>query len=251
MECFNFFKKNIQTNPVVTSINPYNNSTIDHIYNLLFCDNPELYKHNLSKPYSYPFDILFSKESTPAEMQPIINDTNLDPQVKILAYKKQLAMGYLPTEKKLLAVIVEVGLNNGLNVFASFYDGTAIFINQRGDFLNWKTTDDIKAKGIAKQLFNHSLSVVNQIEAWNKPRRSNPQKGDLKITFLASDGLYFGEGSIGVLFNDSMASPALETAFELEKYIREKSSEQNQKAKQSARVWRHIQDISGVIFSKN
>jgi hypothetical protein len=227
MERFNFFKRNIQISPVVASINPYNNSKTDHIYNLLFCDNPELYQHNLSKPYSYPFDILFSKESTPAEMQPIINDTNLDPQVKILAYKKQLANGYRPTEKKLLAVIVEVGLNNGLNVFASFYDGTARVINPEGEVLIWETTDDVKANGIVKQFFDCSLSVVNQIEAWNKPRRPNPQKGDLKITFLASDGFYFGEGPIGVLFNDSMASPVLKTAFELEKYLCEKSPGQD------------------------
>jgi hypothetical protein len=44
----------------------------------------------------------------------------------------------------------------------------------------------------------------------------------MRITFLVSDGLYFGEGPINDLFNDPMAKPALITATELMRYLTEK-----------------------------
>lgn len=41
-----------------------------------------------------------------------------------------------------------------------------------------------------------------------------------------SDGLYFGEGAIEVLFNDQMANPALTNATELMRYLTEKTLEE-------------------------
>jgi hypothetical protein len=70
---------------------------------------------------------------------------------------------------------------------------------------------------------------VNKIGVWDKPRRPNPTKGNVRITFLVSDGLYFGEGPMNILFNDEMASPALTNATELMKYLTEKSLESKNK----------------------
>jgi len=87
--------------------------------------------------------------------------------------------------------------------------------------LVWETRDDKKANEITTKLFENSQNIVKQIGAWDKPRRPQPTKGKVRITFLVSDGLYFGEGPIDVLFNDPMASPALTTATELMKYLTE------------------------------
>lgn len=127
-------------------------------------------------------------------------------------------------KKELLAVIVEVGLDNGLDALASFNDGTARYINQTGKILVWETTDE-KSMELTQDLFLKSQNIVNQIGAWDKPRRPAPTKGNVRITFLVSDGLYFGEGPINVLFNDPMASPALTSATNLMKYLTEKSLE--------------------------
>jgi hypothetical protein len=79
-----------------------------------------LYKESTKKPYLYPFDILFSKTSSALELQRIIEGDNSDPRIKILACNRQLANGHIPSEKELLGVIVEVGLEQGLDVLASF-----------------------------------------------------------------------------------------------------------------------------------
>jgi hypothetical protein len=226
MGLFSFFKKTTPEKPTIiskTSINPYKDSSTNYIYNLLFCDNLELYKQNTKEPYSYPFDILFAETSSSTDLQKIINDPNSDPRLKILAYNKQVKLGHKPNKKELLAVIVEVGLDNGLDVLASFSNGTARYINQTGKVLVWESTDDKNANKITADLFENSQNIVNQIGVWAKPRRPNPTKGNVRITFLVSDGLYFGEGPINILFNDEMASPALTNATELMKYLTEKS----------------------------
>jgi len=226
MGLFSFFK-NTPSQIQAFVIDPYKDSTTNLIYNLLFCDNLNLFKEKTQKPYTYPFDILFSDSSSIAEFQKIIDDKNSDPRVKILAYNRQLALGHKPTKKQLLAVIVEVGLDNGLDVLASFNNGTARYINQTGKILVWETTDDKAANKITNELFVNSQNIVNQIGAWNKPRRPNPTKGNVRITFLVSDGLYFGEGPMDILFNDPMASPALMKATELMQYLTQKSLNTN------------------------
>src|SRR4030095_744747 len=108
---------------------PYDDDSTNQIYNLLFCDNTDLYKKNMKRPYSYPWDILFSDNEDTATLQKIIDDTALESRIKMLACNKMMAAGQTPTKKELLAVIVEVALDEGLDVLASFKDGTARYIN--------------------------------------------------------------------------------------------------------------------------
>lgn len=227
MGLFSFFKKSPAQTQTQSSIEPYKDSSTNFIYNLLFCDNLNLYKEKTQKPYTYPFDILFSETSSVADLQKIIDDKNSDPRVKVLAYNRQLVSGHKPAKKELLAVIVEVGLDEGLDVLASFNNGTARYINHTGKILVWETTDDTAANKITSDLFASSQNIVNQIGAWDKPRRPNPTKGNVRITFLVSDRLFFGEGPMDVLFSDPMASPALTKATELMQYLTQKSLDTN------------------------
>lgn len=223
MGLFSFLKKSLTQSETQSSIDPYKDSSTNFIYNLLFCDNLNLYREKTQEPYTYPFDILFSETSSVTDLQKIIDHKNSDPRIKVLSYNRQLASGHKPTKKEILAVIVEVGLDEGLDVLASFNNGTARYINHTGGILVWETADDEAANKITNDLFTSSQNIVNQIGAWDKPRRPNPTKGNVRITFLVSDGLYFGEGPMNVLFNDPMAGPALTKATELMQYLTQKS----------------------------
>jgi hypothetical protein len=225
MGLFGLFKKSSTSKPTVQifSDSPYRDSAANLIYNLLFCDNLDLYKANTQPPYSYPFDILFSERSTVTELQKIIDDTTSDPRIKVLAYNRQLASGHKPSNKELLAVIVEVGLDEGLDVLASFQNGTARYINQSGNILVWETTTDIKATQLTNDLFSKSFEIINQIGPWDKPRKPHPKKGNTRLTFLVSDGFYFGEAPTKTLFDDKTANPTLIVATMLMQYLTEKS----------------------------
>jgi hypothetical protein len=228
MGLFNFFKKPDQKLKGNTPYNPYRDEAANLIYNLLFCDNLDLYKSNSQGDNSYPFNILFSDTSTPADLQKLIDDGNADPRVQVLAYNRQRALGHMPNKKELLAVIVEVGMDEGLDVLASFANHTARYINHTGKILIWETDTDVQVKRITKELFAQSLQIVESIGPWDQPRRPQPKTDTARISFLVSDGLYFGEGPTNVLFKDQMAAPALQTATRLMQYITSKSLE-NQK----------------------
>lgn len=223
MGLFSFFKK--QDDPKQTSaalpVVPYKDTATNLIYNLLFCDNLELYKANTQPPYSYPFDVLFSEKSTTADLQQIIDDKTADVRTRILAYNNQSAKGHKPNTKELLAVIVEVGLDGGLDVLASFSNGTARYISQTGKILIWESTADVKANELTGDLFTKSQNIINQIGPWDKPRKPNPPGGNTRITFLVSDGLYFGEATTQALFSDQLAGPALASATQLMQYLTE------------------------------
>lgn len=221
MGLFDFFKKtSVQKQAAqITSDNPYEDSSTNFIYNLLFCDNLDLYKVNAQPPYSYPYDLLFSETSSVTDLQKIIDNLSIDPRVRVLVCNKLLALGHKPENKDLMAVIVEIGLERGLDVLASFYDGTARYINQTGKILVWETTEDPQANELTADLFAKSEQIIHQIGPWDKPRRPHPARGNTRITFLVSDGLYFGEGPTDGLFNEPLASPALRSATQLMQYI--------------------------------
>lgn len=224
MGLFDFLKKSSSAKHGAPTINgPYKDGSANLIYELLFCDNPDLYKSNAQQPYSYPFDILFTETSSAMDLQKIIDDTTLDTRTKLLAYNRQSVSGYQPVKKELLAVIVEVGLDQGLDVLASFRDGTARYINQSEKILIWETTTDTKANELTTELFLKSQNVVNQIGPWDKPRLRHPSMGKTRISFLVSGGLYFGEAPTDVLFNDELAAPALMAATHFMQYLMEKS----------------------------
>ncbi|MDF2188478.1 hypothetical protein [Paraflavitalea sp. CAU 1676] len=228
MGLFNFFKKSADPQPgaSLTVHHPYRDQAPNLIYNLLFCDSLELFKANTQPPWNYPFDVLFTETTAPNDLQKILDDTQADPRLKVLAANKLLAAGHQPGKKELFAVIVEVGLDNGLDVLASFVDGTARYINHTGKILIWETRDDATANEITSALFAKSGQIVQQIGPWDKPRRPQPSRGNCRISFLVSDGLYFGEGPLDVLFSEPMASPALNSATQLMQYITQRSLQQ-------------------------
>lgn len=203
---------------------PYKDSATNLIYNLLFCDDPDLFKTNTKPPYPYPFDILFTAEATAADLQKITEDDTAEPRIRLLACNRLLAMGVL-LKKELLAVIVEVGLDEGLDVLASFKDGTARYINYTGQMIIWENTTDAKANELKDDLFAKSAAVVKLIGPWDQPRKPHPAKGNVRLSFLLSDGLYFGEGPIHVLFNDPMASAPLNSATLLMQYLMQQTKQ--------------------------
>jgi hypothetical protein len=204
---------------------PYSDESANIIYNLLFCDDLSLYQELTEQPYTYPFDILLAPDVAITDLQKIADSDELDPRLKLLACNRLLAAGVEPEKKELMAVIIEVHLEEGLDVLASFIDGTARYINHSGKMVIWETTDDENAIDLTDQLFEHSIKIVNRIGPWDKPREPHPVKGNTRITFLVSDGLYFGEAKSNILFGDPMAGPALKVATNLMNHITVKAAD--------------------------
>lgn len=225
MGIFDLFKKKpatqAATQPAIPDLisKPYKDTATNVIYNLLFCDDLDLYRSRNRPPYSYPFNILFSDYPDEADLQRVIDDSTLDARLRILALNTRRSMGQAPAEKVLLGVIVEVALEGGLDVLASFRDGKARYINQSGKVLIWDTITDTRANELTADLFAKSEPIIGQIGPSDKPRKPHPFAGSARITFLVSDGRYFDEAQGETLFDDSIAGPALTTATQLMQYL--------------------------------
>lgn len=205
------------TGPVHSSL-PYHDDATNTIYELLFCDNIDLFKTGNTSSAGYPWNILFAPSADISGLQKIIFDDGLESRLKILASNALIKHGQPVEEKELFGVIVEVGLDEGLDVLAAYQDGTARYINYTGKMIIWDTADKTSEE-ITAQLFMDSLNIVHRIGPWNAARRPCPGKGTVRISFLVSDGLYFGEGPINVLFSDALAAPALSSATALMQYL--------------------------------
>jgi hypothetical protein len=225
MGLFDFLKKGQASSKPEAVPGPYSDSSLNHIYQLLFCDRRELFAAHQQPPYSYPFDILLSEKPDTAGLVRIVNDKDVEPRLQLLAYHMLRESRKQPSKKILLGVVIEVGLEGGLDVLASYRNGTARYINQSGKLIIWENTEDATVNELTATLFEQCWDIVNQIGPWDKPRRPHPPKNNLRISFLVSDGLYFGEGGMNVLFNDPMAAPALNTATKLMQYLTAKSLE--------------------------
>lgn len=209
MGLFDRFKKTQQQ---------YAANTVNVMYELLFGDNTGLYQMNQSQGGIYPWNILFAEKINAAALQKIIDDEQLETRIKMLAYHQLRSAGISIETKELLAVIVEVGLEQGNDVLASFKDGRARYMNQSGRMIIWETPDSI-SDTLIKKLFEQSMEIVHKIGPWDKQRLPPPPQGNARISFILSDGLYFGEAPINTLFNDALAAPALQTATELMQYL--------------------------------
>ena len=203
---------------------PYRKEALNDLYELLFCDNIDLYKSNVRDASGYPWNILFSDTANASDLQQIIDNEQTESRLKLLAYHRLRTAGHTPSKTELLGIVVEVGLDIGLDVLASFRDGTARYINQSEHMLVWETKDE-QSETLTKQLFMAGEAILPEIGPWPHARKLYPAKGHARISFLVSDGLYFGEGSIDSLFNDVLGKPALTAATELMLYLTRRYSE--------------------------
>ncbi len=209
MGIFNIFSKK--------PVQPYRNDGLNKVYELLFCDNIARYRQD-PRPTGYPWAVLLEEASTPDQLQAVAADKTLEARQRLLAYHRLAASGSFIDHREILGVVVEVGLPGGLDVLAAFSEGGARYLNQAEKLLVWET-QTLESRQLLDQLFAASLTVVNQIGKWDQPRRPFPPNGRVRLTFLVSDGLYFGEGPFEVLQADPMGGPVIAAATQLMAYL--------------------------------
>lgn len=193
---------------------PYTESHVDLMYNLLFCDDLDLFRKRSAKQDCNLWGPLLADEADTTALLRIADDEKNEGRVRALAYNRLRMLGETVPPKKLLGVIVEVPLPEGLDVLAAFSEGGVRYLNQSGKVL--VIEDDGSLVGdVVTELMSASQLVVEKIGPWEQQRLPPPKLGNVRLTFLVSDGLYFGEGPFSVLQHDEMAGPVLSVAARL------------------------------------
>jgi hypothetical protein len=126
--------------------------------------------------------------------------------------------------RQVLGVVVEVGLEQGLDLVAAYADGSARYYNYSGAGVVWERPDDSLAAPI-QALLAAGQRVAAQIGPWEEPRPAAPPKGTVRINMLTPSGLHFGQAPFEALWQDALGGPVLVAAQELMQALIDKSQQ--------------------------
>lgn len=199
------------TSPAAQPYEPYAKGTsANKIYDLLFCDNPSAFQ---PKPDRKPVDwqlLLFGAAQDPAKIAGLADDPGVESRIRALAYNWLRTHGH-PTPKKIvLGVVIEVPLERGLDALAAYADGSVRYINQTGKIASIEPDSLSEANLQAQRMIGLAQPIVAHIGPWDKARLRPPVSPRIRLTFIVSDGLYFGEGPFKAMEQDSLASPLIQ-----------------------------------------
>jgi hypothetical protein len=190
---------------------PYKNESTSLIYNLLFCDRLDLFQQNHKGALVPPWSILFAEKPDLDVVASIASDGSQESRVRMLAFNLLRKAHRDVKEKELLGTIVEVGLPEGIDTLAVFTDGGARYINHSGKMVIVEGTPNAFDSEI-KRVITASQPIVAAIGPWNNDRLPPPPNGTVRMTFLVSDGLYFGQGPTDVMQKEQIAAPLINAA---------------------------------------
>lgn len=210
---FSSFRKRPSSGGTVGLHKPFEKPELNLLYNLLFCDEPALFENPQSSG-TEPWATLLAEQPDAAALARIAHDDSNEGRVRALAFNRLRAGGEPVPPKVILGVIVEVPLPQGLDVLAAFSEGGVRYINQSGKAVIFEGKAN-PVERLGQELVATAQPVVDKIGPWEQPRLAPPGAGKVRMTFLVSDGLYFGEGPLAALQRDPMAGPILARASEL------------------------------------
>jgi hypothetical protein len=192
---------------------PYSDASANGIYNLLFCDTAEEFRHKPGELPAHWQSVLEAEPADLAALRALANDALQEGRVRYLAYSRLRQLREPVPAKRLLGVIVEVPLQGGLDVLATYSEGSVRYINQTGKLAFYERVESLNP--LVQRLISDSSQVVARIGPTDQPRRPPPRGESVRITFLVSDGYYFGEGSMKSIQQDALAGPVIQRAVEL------------------------------------
>src|SRR5689334_13831707 len=191
------------------SFQPYSDPGANAIYARLFCDEPDLFV-NLAEHWRP----LFAKPADAAALARIAADESLEGRIRALAYRALRELGKPVAPRILLGAVIEVALDAGLDALGVYCEGGVRYINASGKMSFFEGAAHPVASQ-ARALIAASRNVVNAIGPWDKARLPAPAHGRVRMSFIVSDGLYFGEGQFADLERDRLAGGVINAATQL------------------------------------
>jgi len=116
--------------------------------------------------------------------------------------------------KDVLGVVIEVGMDRGLDLVAAYPDHHARYYNFSGAGVVWERPNSSLDKPI-DDFLRAASAAVQVIGPWDKDRPATPAAGRARINILTPSGLHFGEGAYNALSKDRIGGPVLGLAFQL------------------------------------
>jgi hypothetical protein len=102
---------------------PYAEPHVNFLYNLLFCDDINLFRNEKSTQGDGLWPTLLAEQPDLKALQEIAQNTSNEGRVRAIAFNRLRAAGQRVPSGEILGVIIEVPQTLGLDVLAAFADG--------------------------------------------------------------------------------------------------------------------------------
>lgn len=193
---------------------PYADASTNHLYELLFCDAPTLYR---PPPGAIATDwqaLLYAPQADTAAVRALAADAHQESRVRALAYAWLRERHEAVPRGELLGVVVEVALPGGLDVLAAYRDGRVRYLNHSGRVALIDARTPL-IDPLLDALFSASGRALPQAQPWQRLRGVAPGPGQVRIGLLTSSGLLRIEAPFERLQRDPVGGPALLVASRL------------------------------------
>jgi hypothetical protein len=142
---------------------------------------------------------------------------DLEPRHYLQAWHFLRPLGHRPAPdeaRRVLGVVVEVPVEDGLDLVAAYPDHSARYYNFSGAGVVWGHPDSSLDSHIDR-LISAGAAVVQQIGPWDGPRPAPPPKDQVRLSFLAPGGICFGQGPFEALAADPKGAAVIAAATDL------------------------------------
>ncbi len=186
---------------------PYRQPALDRLYNGFFCDDVAMLLDGRAPATGWT-RLLTQEPCDPAALRALATAADTEDRVAAMAWRRLQAAGHDVPRRELFGVVIEVPLETGLDTLAAYRDGSVRYIHGSGHTSLFEGPVE-GLLPLVRQLFAASQAVVDRIGPTDAPRRPAPT-GGVRLSFIVSDGLYFGEGPMNALMSDGLAGPVLQ-----------------------------------------
>jgi hypothetical protein len=148
---------------------------------------------------------------------------NLEARMTLQAWTALRSLGHAPPPEVasyLYGVVIEVGMESGLDLLAAYSDFTARYWNYSGSGVVWERPSPSLNPHV-KRVLDAGRAILPNIGVWEGPRRPAPDFGMIRLNMLTPAGIAFGEGPFEVLAQDPMASPLIDAGTALMQQLTE------------------------------
>ncbi len=193
---------------------PYADDTANHLYNLLFCDNAELFGAQ-GPAAAGPLRLLAAARPSAASLRAIVDADGADSRVRALAAQRLLQLHHRSNGPHCsFGVLLEVPLSEGLEVLAAYADGAVRYLDGKGRATVYDRGPS-QVRTLAACAVRQAQARATRLPLWGRPRLPPPVSGDVRISVLGSDGLRFVQGPFAILQDDVDTAALIRSAVRL------------------------------------
>ncbi len=187
---------------------PYADEASNYVYSVVFCDVPERFFG--WEEHQAVFTAAFNEKAVRA----VADDKNAESWIRAMAYRQLQQHRCAVPQRMLLGVVVETPLPRGLDTLTAYVDGRIRYIHGSGKQIIIEK-DVPSTRDARRTLLRAAQDIVDELRPLSEPRSPPPKAPNVRVTAIASDGLYVGEANLEQLTSDPLGGPILRATSDL------------------------------------